>query len=551
MKNTERNHPSGLPDLPPGWLWASPQDLCAGEAYSLGIGPFGSNLKVSDYRDSGVPLIFVRNIRSQKFDEDSKRFVSIEKADELRPHWAFPGDLLITKMGEPPGDVCLYPTGSPPAVITADCIKFRLSPTLEVPRYFVYALRAKEVRAQVIGLTSGVAQQKISLEKFKNILIPVAPLSEQARIVAEIEKQLTDLEAGVAALKRVQANLKRYRASVLKAACEGRLVPSEAELARSEGRDYEPADKLLEHILKERRAKWEADQLAKMRAAGKVLGDNKWTAKYEEPVAVSDAELAPLPDGWAWARAEQLCGFITKGTTPAADKLKSSGAVPYVKVYNLTFDGSLNFALNPTFIDKNVHEGELARSRVFPGDVLMNIVGPPLGKVSIIPDTYPEWNINQAIAIFRSMPSLNRAYLSYCLQTEVIQRWAVRKAKATVGQFNLTLEICRDLPLPLPPAAEQARIVSEVERHLSIVDECEQNLEHQFVRADRLRQSILKRAFEGKLVPQDPSDEPASVLLDRIRQERASSTGKPTPGQMSLELEKPRKPRAPRRRSAS
>ena len=97
----------------------------------------------------------------------------------------------------------------------------------------------------------------------------LAPRPEQDRIVAEIEKQFTRLDAATAALKRVQANLKRYRASVLKAACEGRLVPTEAKLARKEGRAYEPADKLLQRILRERRARWEADTLAKMQASGK------------------------------------------------------------------------------------------------------------------------------------------------------------------------------------------------------------------------------------------------------------------------------------------
>lgn len=113
--------------------------------------------------------------------------------------------------------------------------------------------------------------------------IPVPPQQEQRRIVAEIEKQFTRLDAAVVALKRVRANLKRYRASVLKVACEGRLVPTEAELARAEGRDYEPADRLLARILEERRATWEADQLARMQAAGKAPEDDRWKAGYEEP----------------------------------------------------------------------------------------------------------------------------------------------------------------------------------------------------------------------------------------------------------------------------
>jgi type I restriction enzyme S subunit len=127
---------------------------------------------------------------------------------------------------------------------------------------------------------------------------------EQDRIVAEIEKQFTRLDAATAALKRVQANLKRYRASVLKAACEGRLVPTEAELARKEGRAYEPADKLLQRILRERRARWEADTLAKMQASGKPPKDDHWKQKYKEPSAPDTSNLPPLPEGWCWASLE-------------------------------------------------------------------------------------------------------------------------------------------------------------------------------------------------------------------------------------------------------
>jgi len=161
---------------------------------------------------------------------------------------------------------------------------------------------------------------------------------------------------------------------------------------------------------------------------------------------------------------------------------------------------------------------------VFPGDVLMNIVGPPLGKASIVPDSYAEWNINQAVAIFRPMPSCNRKFIAYCLLTDSILSWAIKRAKATAGQFNLTLEICRDLPLPVPPLAQQHCIVAEVERRLSVVAEMETTMAHNLARAGRLRQAILKRAFEGRLAPQDPNDEPAEKLLERIRAGRGEAS---------------------------
>jgi type I restriction enzyme S subunit len=329
--------------------------------------------------------------------------------------------------------------------------------------------------------------------------IPLAPLPEQHRIVAKIEELFTRLDAGVEALKKIKLQLKRYRQSVLKFALEGKLTADWREAYQGK---LEPASVLLEKIKGERK--------------------KKGLGKHRELPLVDTSVLPAIPKTWVWTQAEYICDFITKGTTPTAkDLFKGVGDIPFIKVYNLTNYGALDFDLNPTFISFKTHSHELARSKIFPGDVLMNIVGPPLGKVSIVPTLYPEWNTNQAIAIFRPLPGYDRKLLCFSLLTGSILLWAQHRAKATAGQFNLTLEICRALPLPLPPVAEQHEVVEEIERHLFIADEIEMIVEQSLTQSERLRQSIMKKAFEGKLVPQDPNDEPAEKLLERIRQERA------------------------------
>ena len=164
-----------------------------------------------------------------------------------------------------------------------------------------------------------------------------------------------------------------------------------------------------------------------------------------------------------------VCDFITKGTTPPNDLISeeySSDKVPYLKVYNLSFNGELLFDTAPQYISENIHNGMLARSKVYPNDVLMNIVGPPLGKFSLVTDEFPEWNINQAIAIFRAKEKINPKYLlSALMQPEVLNPF-LRQAVG-IRQLNLSLSQCRDLEIFLPPLSLQnqfAAFVAEVDK---------------------------------------------------------------------------------------
>lgn len=227
-------------DTPKTWAWASVEQLAAEERYSLAIGPFGSNLKVSDYEESGVPLIFVRNIRANDFGGARDKFVSPAKAAELVAHSADPGDILITKMGDPPGDACLYPAGRSHAIITADCIKWRLHPLLPLPQHFVNAVNSEVVKRQMGRITKGVAQQKVSLERFGTVAVPLPPRAEQAEIVAEVDRRLSVADAAETQVEHALQRAARLRQAILKRAFEGKLVPQDPT--------DEPAAALLERI---------------------------------------------------------------------------------------------------------------------------------------------------------------------------------------------------------------------------------------------------------------------------------------------------------------
>jgi type I restriction enzyme S subunit len=208
----------------------------------------------------------------------------------------------------------------------------------------------------------------------------------------------------------------------------------------------------------------------------------------------------PLPEGWGWMRASDACRSIDSGSTPKAAKMyPGAGDVPFLKVYNVTMDGRVDFSIKPTFVDTTTNENQLARSRVRPGDVLMNIVGPPLGKVAIVPDAHPEWNINQAIVAFRPKSSLNSRFLAHCLMSDAVLRPLLRTGKATAGQTNLSLSNCRRLWLPIPLEREQERICQEIERQVSVFTSITSALIIAANRSSLLRRAILERAFSGRL----------------------------------------------------
>lgn len=363
----------------------------------------------------------------------------------------------------------------------------------------------------------GGAQPNISSSKVEEIEIELPPLNEQSRIVAKIEELFSELDKGIENLETARTQLKVYRQALLKHAFEGKLTAQ----WREENKDkLENASALQQRIQTERAARYQ-QQLTDWQALGQKGSKPKAPKPLPPLINGNFTDLPELPEGWLYVKAEEITDFITKGTTPSKDLLfEGNGDIPFIKVYNLTKTGFLDFSINPTFVTKETHSKFLMRSKVYPNDVLMNIVGPPLGKVSIVPNTYSEWNINQAIAIFRSKLISSKLLAKY-LAFEPTVELMMSKAKATAGQFNLTLEICRKTVIPLCGLYEQREIEALIDLKLSEVVQLEQTIATTLKQSETLRQSILKKAFSGTLVAQDANDEPASVLLARIKSEKA------------------------------
>ena len=287
----------------------------------------GVSYRKTDARNTAeknlVPLLRATNIQ-QEFNFDDLVYVPSRYVKQEQ--YLQPGDIVIAASSGSRSVVgkAAHLKGEWLGSFGAFCLCLRPEASTD-DRYIAWFTQSEKYRTRVSTLSAGININNLKREHIEETPIPLPPLAEQHRIVAQIETQFTRLGASVAALRRVQANLKRYRASVLKAACEGRLVPTEAELARSEGRGYEPAAVLLECILAERRARWESQE--------------KRRGTYKEPSAPDTSALAELPEGWAWARLESI-SEVRLGRQRSPKRANGPYMRPYLRAANVTWDGA-------------------------------------------------------------------------------------------------------------------------------------------------------------------------------------------------------------------
>ena len=337
---------------------------------------------------------------------------------------------------------------------------------------------------------------KILSEK---VLIPLPPLPEQHRIVAKIEELFTRLDAGIESLKKIKSQLKRYRHSVLKSAFEGKLT---AEWRQAHKDPLEPASVLLDRIKQERK--------------------KNLKAKYRELPPLHTSDLPELPDGWGYFTLDYLVSSdknsIRRG--PFGSAIKKDFFVSYgYKVYeqgNVIYN---DFDRGSYFIDDNKFQ-ELKSFEIKAGDVLMSCSG-TVGKLAVVPERIQPGVINQALLkITLETQVIDTRYFVYLFGARIDEIMLENTRGSAMVNISSVTDL-RRVPFPVAPLREQNRIVEETERYLSVADEIEKTVDQSLRQAERLRQSILKHAFEGKLAPQDPNDEPAEKLLERIKQERA------------------------------
>lgn len=327
------------------------------------------------------------------------------------------------------------------------------------------------------GYVTGTTRHKLNQAAMRQIPIPIAPDAQQKLIVSEIEKQFSRLDEAVAALKRIKANLKRYKASVLKAAVEGNLT----EEWRKQNPNIEPAEKLLKRILAERKRKWEEKNPGK---------------KYKEPAAPDTSDLPELPERWVWATVEQVSNNVQYGSSSkTSDNQKG---IPVLRMGNIV-DGKLTFN-NLKYLPKS--HPEFPELLLIKGDVLFNRTNSPelVGKTAVYHGHPEPCSFASYLIRVQVNPSLMPELISYYINSSYGRNWIKSVVSQQVGQANVNGTKLQALAIPIPSLEEQSKIVEEVESSLSVAEEIEASIETNIKRAERLRQAILKKAFEGRLI---------------------------------------------------
>jgi restriction endonuclease S subunit len=311
--------------------------------------------------------------------------------------------------------------------------------------YLYYLCISNFLQQEIKGNASATTLPILNKNNFAAIVIPLPPLAEQRRIVSEIERWFSLIDKIENGKESLQAAVKQAKAKILDLAIHGKLVPQDP--------NDEPAAVLLQRI---------RDEKERLVKEGKIK-------KGKKGVKAVEAGHYPylLPDGWEWCKLEDIA-YVASGSTPTKEYFVPKG-IPFIKMYNLR-NQQIDFDFKPQYITEEVHNGKLQRSRTEVGDLIMNIVGPPLGKLAIIPPTLPQANFNQAAVLIR--PYLYKGVINHYLKSYLEEMSEINSitTRGCAGQVNISLSQSQNMRIPLPPLAEQRRIVAKIEELFAQLD---------------------------------------------------------------------------------
>lgn len=433
------------------------------------------------YPEGEVPVFKVGDISDAlksgtRYLRSSPNNLTLQAARRLSSNLVPVGTTVFAKIGE---GLKLNRRAmlSRPSLIDNNVMGLVPKPSVINPDYLYYFMQTVDLGE----LSRATAIPSVRKSDVIEVPIPLPTLGRQGAIVAEIEKQFSRLDEAVANLKRVKANLKRYKAAVLKAAVEGRLVPTEAELALREGGSYEDADQMLHRITKECREAWSRH--------------SKWKASAKS----NSDQLPHLPEGWKWATFDMVADRVTVGHVGSMKNEYMDEGIPFLRSQNVRpnrFD-----PVGLKYISLAFHDS-LQKSRLVPGDIVVIRSG-SVGVSCVIPDSMGEANCSDLV-IIKSPRAVLPTYGAYYLNAVVDSRIAAGRVGVALVHFNT--QSVANLPVPVPPIAEQHRIVAEVDRRLSIAREVEAEIDVNLKRAQALRHAVLASMFSQAAICETMAD---------------------------------------------
>lgn len=519
---------SEIEKLPNGWVLTTIPSLI-----SSGVFADGDWVESKDQDPQGsVRLLQLADIGDGVFINKSNRYLNKETANYLNCTYLKPDDVLVARMPDPLGRACLMPRTKQVSVTVVDVCVIRPAKVEHFSSpWLMHFINAPAFREKIASLQSGSTRKRISRGNLSKIEFPLPPRDEQDRIVNKLEELFSELDEGVKELKAAQTKLSQYRQSLLKSAVEGSLT--QQWRAENSDRIQETGEQLLARILKQRREQWQQQKLAEFAEKGKTPPKN-WQDKYPEPVQPDTTDLPELPEGWVWATIDQLA--LNKRYGSSSKTNDDSSGVPVLRMGNIQ-DGKLDYG-NLKYLP--IDHKEFPELLLQDGDLLFNRTNSAelVGKTAVYRDigkpvSYASYLISVTFSKY-VLPEIVAHYINSVLG----KKWIAEVMNQTAGQANVNGTKLGELVIPLPPFVEQVELVQKVTNEFESIDKQSEATALGLKQSEAQRKNILKSAFSGQLVPQDPNDEPASVLLEKIKQEREALA----------KLPKPRKPSKPKKK---
>lgn len=483
--------------LPKGWVLTALEQLAADTKYPIGDGDHGQ-INPECYSHSGIPYIRVGDIGWGKFEPKAMVYIPEDIHNKNLKSELIPGDIVIAKTGATIGKCSIIPDSIERANTTSSVGKVSVEKKVTSPKWVLFYFLSKEFLDQMWAVSQKTAQPGFSIREMKRFIIPLAPLNEQNRIVAKLEKILPKINECNERLDKIPIIIKRFRQSVLAAACSGRLTAD----WREKNPGVESASELLKRI-----------QYSKALICKNVKKLNK---PFEELTNRDQHSNDRLPAKWQYTNLGSIVSDFNYGTSKKSDYLYKG--VPVLRIPNIV-DSKINFNKMKYLQSQEINDTWKIKN----GDVLIvrsNGSRDLVGKNALIENIQGEYAFASYMIRIRPL-EVNPKYVWFLLNNSIIKEQFYSKAKSSAGINNINTEELSSTVIPLPPLEEQQEIVRRVESLFIMVDQIEQRYKKCKAYLDKLTQSVLAKAFRGELVPQDPSDEPASVLLERIKQEKA------------------------------